>query len=117
LLTNGYDTASQDDTLRDSLAIVRQTGTPVYVLGLGSLLFRFDLVRELGTQTGGAFFLASSPNDLEARYRDIAHLLQSQYRLQFTSRHGADGANHVLAVGVGIGGPQVQGEKEYLAPQ
>jgi len=74
-------------------------------------------MEQLASQTGGEYLFAPSPDDLDALYQKIRGQLQNQYRIELTSLHGEDGANHTLAIGLHIGGGQeIWGEKEYLSP-
>jgi VWFA-related protein len=117
ILTDGRDTASVNLKLRDAIAKANEVGIPVYVVGLQGTQFTPQVMEQISTETGGEYLFAPSPDALDALYQKIRGQLQNQYRIEFTADHGADGAVHLLAIGVDLGGgQQLWSEKEYHVP-
>ena len=117
VLTDGRDTASVKARLDSCIAAASEANIPVFVVGLDSPQFTPDVMERISSGTGGDYLFAPSPDDLDALYQKIRGQLQNQYRIEFTSLHGADGGQHTFGVGVDLGGGQeLYGEKPYRAP-
>jgi VWFA-related protein len=117
VLTDGKDTASVNLNLKEAIAKANEIGIPVYVVGLQGTQFTPEVMERISSETGGEYLFAPSPDALDALYQKIRGQLQNQYRIEFTAPHGADGAVHVLAIGLDLGGgQQIWSEKEYRAP-
>ncbi len=117
VLADGRDTASVRHKLKSCIALANEVGIPIFVVGLDSPQFTPDVMQRIGGETQGEYLFAPTPDDLDALYQKIRGQLQNQYRLEFTSLHGADGETHTLGVGIEIGaGQELWSEKEYRSP-
>lgn len=117
VLTDGRDTASVKNKLKDSVAAASEANIPVFVVGLDSPQFTPEAMERISSGTGGDYLFAPNPDDLDALYPKIRGQLQNQYRIEFTSMHDADGGEHTLGVGVDLGGgEELYSEKPYRSP-
>jgi VWFA-related protein len=117
VLTDGRDTASQKHKLASAIAVANETNIPVFVVGLDSPQFTPDVMQQIADETGSSYLYAPMPDDLDALYQKIRGQLQNQYRIEFTSLHGADGQKHTLRIGLVMpDGREFWSEKEYKVP-
>jgi len=117
VLTDGRDTASSNHSLKRCVEVANGSSIPVFVVGLDSPQFTPDVMGRIASGTGGDYLYAPEPDDLDALYQKIRGQLQNQYRIQFTSLHGADDKSHILSIGIELGGgQQLWGEKQYQGP-
>jgi VWFA-related protein len=117
VLTDGRDTASTKYKLASAIAVANGANIPIFVVGLDSQQFTPRIMEQIASDTGGQYLFAPSPDDLDALYQKIRGQLQNQYRIEFTSLHEADDAEHTLGVGLDLGGGQeIWSEKSYRLP-
>ena len=84
VLTDGDDDDSEDYDLTDVIAKAVSEGIPVYTIGLGDDISQIDLT-QLAEETGGQFFLAPTPDQLQSIYRKISLLLENEYLITYES--------------------------------
>jgi len=82
-LTDGADTRSRA-TIDDCLRGAKETGIPVYLIGLGRNLNE-DVLRRIAAASGGGYFPAPRASDLLEIYRRISSQLENQYVLMYRS--------------------------------
>jgi VWFA-related protein len=117
VLTDGRDTASQKHSVGSVISAANGSSIPVFVIGLDSPQFTPQIMDKIGSETGGEYLLAPSPDALDALYQKIRGQLQNQYRIEFRSLHEADGNVHTLRIGLDLGGGrEIWGEKQYRLP-
>lgn len=121
LLTDGRDEdatgkrAGSKATLSASLARLKEEGTPLFALGLGSGVEKEILTRLAGASGGRAFF-APTAKELDAVYRDLAGALKAQYVLVYNStKPTADNKWRAIQVKVARPGAGVQATPGYTA--
>ncbi len=83
VLTDGYNT-QRGVSKGEAIGTCRGARVPVFCVGLGHEIDRSVLER-VATKTGGFFFLAPTPAELQDLYKDIARRLGRQVALVFTS--------------------------------
>ncbi len=103
ILTDGQP-SSQDIPIDTALAIAKKWGIKIYAIGIGSKEGGFirdplfglcrtqstlneELLHYIAQETGGAFFLAQKPKDIERIYSDIDALERSEYKMPLFSRY------------------------------
>lgn len=121
LLTDGKDEdasgkrAGSKATLSATLARLKEEGTPLFALGLGSGVEKEILTRLAGASGGRAFF-APTAKDLDAVYRELAGALRAQYVLVYNStKASADNKWRAIEVKVARPGVKVQATPGYTA--
>jgi len=104
-------------TLDDVIAMVRETGTTVYAIGLGAKVDRTTLQRIADESRGEANFSADV-GELEGVYRRILENLRRRYVLSYTSTNSArDGEWRTIEIHPKREGIAVEAaEPGYLAP-
>jgi len=121
LLTDGKDEdasgkhAGSKATLSATTARLKEEGTPLFALGLGSDVDREIMTRLAGASGGRAFF-APTAKDLDAVYRELAGALRAQYVLVYNSTNpAADNKWRTVEVKVTRPGAKVQATPGYTA--
>lgn len=121
LLTDGKDEdatgkrAGSRATLSATLARLKEEGTPLFALGLGSGVQREILTRLAGASGGRAFFAPTAKN-LDAVYRELAGALRAQYVLVYNStKPAADNKWRAIEVKVARPEAKVQATPGYTA--
>ncbi len=106
--------------------LARQTGVPVYIIGLGALdtlrrTYSKKDLRKVTSETGGQLWFVDSLDELDAAYAQINAELRSQYSLSFYA-DGDLGADELRDVSVEIRRPGlsartvVGGRRRQTAP-
>lgn len=100
LLTDGENIEPGGTVTRgDALERARQTGVPVYAVGLGSEADQ-QFLDELAAVTRGAARNTPQPSGLDALYRSLAEELRGQYLTRVVPAPVAPAPAHVLRVRV-----------------
>jgi Ca-activated chloride channel family protein len=103
LLTDG-ETSSQDIPADTALQILQKFGIKVYTIGIGGdygglmrdpmfgvrqvgSKLQTDLLKHIAEKTGGKFFEAKKPKDMEIIYKEIDALEKSSYQTDIYSRY------------------------------
>jgi VWFA-related protein len=116
-LTDGKENESSNSK-QDAIELADQVGVPVYTIGLGSDVNAGDL-QDVADQTGGQFFQAPNPSDLETIYQEISQQLSSRYEVtHLTSNILLDGTERTIELTASTGGG-VSGTESttYTAPE
>ena len=85
------DGGSNDDHLHDVNSVIdlaNSEGTPLYTIGVGSGTYT-DLLSQMASQTGGAFFNPPTPAEMAQVYQDIAAEIFSSYLIGYTTHNPA----------------------------
>jgi VWFA-related protein len=121
MLTDGRDEdasgkkAGSRLRLGDIQARLKETGIPLYILGLGDGV-EAEVLRKLAGASGGRAYIAPKPQDVEAIYRELAGSLRAQYVLKYnSSKPTADGKWRAIQVGVKRPGVKVEATSGYTA--
>lgn len=119
VLTDGADTESPvTTTLQDAINQAKGDGVTVFAIGLGNQIVTSDLTR-LATQTGGAFYLAPSPGDLDRIYQQIATRITTSgiCELIYTSKIDCwNGSSHTLEIVVTANGETARQSATFTVP-
>lgn len=83
LLTDGADTSSRFSS-RVAADVAQKSGALVYTIGLGADAVD-GVLKGLSEPTGGKYYKAPAPGDLEAIYRSISLELSAQMQLRYVS--------------------------------
>lgn len=83
LLSDGEDTDSQAE-LAPVVRTAAQEGIPIYTIGLGADA-RADVLRGIAAETGGRFYAAPQPSDLDLVFRLLSGQLSGQYEAWWQS--------------------------------
>ncbi|MGB2875864.1 MAG: VWA domain-containing protein [Gaiellaceae bacterium] len=111
LLTDGQDVSSHT-SLRDAVAAARKSGVIIYPIGVGASGTTERPLREMASQTGGAFHAAGTSSVLKGVYSSIASELRRTWRLEYVT--GAlPGDKLHLRVSVGAQGA---GSSDFTVP-
>ena len=117
LLTDGHES----DRLFSLKAIrekLLQTQGALFVIGYGRQGANIlpDLA-DLAEKSGGGFFFAHTPEQIEPLLLTLAHRLKHSYVLNFqTKRIKPDGGFHSIRVNVNASSGQASGELKFMAP-
>lgn len=120
LLTDGEHTIAFTATKAEAIAAAQAAGIPVYTIGLSlsrSGNARRDLT-DLANQTGGLFFDAISPDQLEDIYLRIANLLSGEDRdcvLEYDTKC-KDGTNRLVNITVNAFRDSASAQRSYTLP-
>ena len=99
-LTDGRDNVSKL-TYVQCMDRIRSAGVPVYIIGLGRDVAE-DKLDALASESGGRYFAAASPSDLQSIYQSIAENIQNQYIVKLDApRSFNPGTWHSLSVSAG----------------
>ena len=112
LLSDGRDTSSSI-AYAECLRRSKSSGSPVYAIGLGREIEEARL-KEIASQTGGHYYAAATPADLQSIYQSIAADLENQYVVLLKAPNSlTPGTWHHLGVAVGDASAKVG----FVVPQ
>jgi hypothetical protein len=119
VLTDGKnDKANSPATEMDAVTTANDARVMVITVGLGNDI-NTTVLDGIASETGGRFFYASSPSDLNDVYELISEQLHSLFRLSFTSpfpeRPDRVVLIHTLAVSLTHAGEEISGSRDFLA--
>jgi len=119
VLTDGRnDKANSTATEMDAVTAANGARVMVITVGLGSQI-NSTVLDGIASETGGRFFYAPTPGDLDDVYELISEQLQSLFRLSFTSpfpeRPDRVVLIHTLAVSLTYRGEEISGSRDFLA--
>ena len=104
-------------TLAEVLALVRDTETVVYAIGLGANVDRSALER-IAQLSGGSASFPAEAGDLEAEYRRVLDALRQRYVVGYTSTNTTrDGGWRQVVIGARQPGVSVRSSGGYFAPK
>jgi tight adherence protein C len=84
VLTDGQDTQSSSD-VDQAIRAATRLSIPIYTIGLGAEV-QGDVLQRIAQETGGRYYHAPRPEDLERVFRLVSRQLSSQYDLFWQSR-------------------------------
>jgi VWFA-related protein len=103
-------------TVADALALVRETDTTVYAIGLGANVDR-PALEELATRSGGAATFPADASELDAEFRRVLDELRRRYVVGYTSTNSKrDGGWRQVVVGTRQPGVAIRSAGGYFAP-
>lgn len=104
-------------TFDEVLALVRDTDTVVYAIGLGANVDRTGLER-LAQQSGGTVSFPPEAAALDGEYRRVLDTLRQRYVIGYTSTNSVrDGAWRNVVIGAKTPGVTVRSAGGYFAPK
>jgi hypothetical protein len=111
-MTDGIDTASEEESLESLIAAARRAGVPVHTLGVGNEEeIATRELEALAEGTRGRYFAAREAGDLQAIYEEVARGLGESYSLSYRSERLPDGTLRAIEVEYGAN-PQATGAAE-----
>jgi len=120
VISDGADTAS-DATLRDIRSALLRSDAFVYAVAIDSperqpINTRVNpaALREITAESGGRTEIVQNSADLTTSTESIAHELNSQYLLGYSSIHATDGQYHSIRVKVSGSGFKVRARNGYV---
>ena len=123
LLSDGRDennpgtAPGSEHTLADVLALVRDTDTVVYAIGLGANVDRPALER-IAQLSGGSVSFPAEASELAAEYLRVIDALRRRYVVGYTSTNSVrDGGWRQVVIGARPAGVAVRGGGGYFAPK
>jgi len=119
VLTDGRnDKANSTATEMDAVTAANGARVMVITVGLGNEI-NTTVLDGIASETGGRFFYAPTPGDLNNVYELISEQLHSLFRLSFTSpfpeRPDRVVLIHTLAVSLTYHGEEISGFRDFLA--
>ena len=119
VLTDGRnDKANSTATEMDAVTAANKSRVMVITVGLGNQI-NTTVLDGIASETGGRFFYAPTPGDLNAVYELISEQLHSLFLLSFTSpfpeRPDRVVLIHTLAVSLMYRGEEISGSRDFLA--
>ena len=96
LMTDGDDNRSKQ-SLDGAIAAAKASGTPVFVVGLGSDVKK-DVLDKIAGSTGGQAVYAASGDQLQKDFLYLSDELRREYSFQYTSSLPPDGKEHKVTV-------------------
>jgi len=94
-------------------------GVPVFTIGLGNLIDE-DVLIAIAAKTGGLYYFAPTPQELETIYQKIAGTLNTQYLVTYdTTIHDAVSSGdveHNLKIAVSLANSYGDGAKQFTRP-
>ena len=103
-------------TVADALALVRETDTAVYAIGLGANVDRAAL-EQLAARSGGAATFPADASELEGEFRRVLDELRRRYVVGYTSTNPKrDGGWRQVVVGARQPGITIRSSGGYYAP-
>ncbi|MBN1882397.1 MAG: VWA domain-containing protein [Deltaproteobacteria bacterium] len=119
VLTDGRnDKANSTATEMDAVTAANEARAMVITVGLGNQI-NTTVLDGIASETGGRFFYAPTPGDLNDVYELISEQLHSLFRLSFTSpfpeRPDRVVLIHTLAVSLTYRGEEISGSRDFLA--
>ena len=123
LLSDGRDENNpgtgpgSEHSLNDVLALLRETDTVVYTIGLGATVDRAALEQIAGRSGGLALFPADA-EALDDEFRRVVEELRRRYVVAYTSTNAArDGAWREVSISTKAPGVSIRSASGYFAPQ
>lgn len=98
--------------LSEILALAREVNVPIFTIGLGKELDETTLTT-VAAESGGRYYNAPSPADLQGLFDRISEQLSGQYNIYYTSNLPGDGTPHRVQLSY----QSYRVSKEYLSPQ
>jgi len=83
-ISDGRDLASLHSAT-EIIKIAKTNDVPVFTIGLGGLIDE-EVLETIAIQTGGLYYYAPNPEDLEAIYMSIAVILSNQYIVSYDTK-------------------------------
>jgi len=103
-------------TVADALALVRETDTAVYAIGLGANVDR-PALEQLALRSGGAATFPADASELPAEFARVLGELRRRYVIGYTSTNPKrDGAWRQVVVGTRHPGVTIRSAGGYFAP-
>ena len=122
LLSDGRDENNpgtgpgSEHTLAEVLALIRETDTVVYAIGLGANVDRAAL-EQIAERSGGRASFPADTAALSAEYGQVIDELRRRYVLAYTSTNPKrDGAWRSLTIGTTVPGVSIRSADGYFAP-
>jgi VWFA-related protein len=123
LLSDGRDENNpgtgpgSEHTLAEVLALIRETDTVVYAIGLGANVDRAAL-EQIAERSGGVALFPAEADALAAEYRQVIDELRRRYVLGYTSTNPKrDGAWRNVTIGTSATAVNIRSAAGYFAPQ
>lgn len=123
LLSDGRDennpgtAPGSEHTLAEVLALVRDTDTVVYAIGLGANVDRPALER-IAALSGGAASFPAEVSELEGEYGRVVEALRQRYVVGYTSTNAKrDGGWRSVVIAAKAAGVTIRSGGGYFAPQ
>jgi Ca-activated chloride channel homolog len=121
MISDGADTAS-DRTLRDVRAALLRSDAFLYAIAIDpperrpiNVAVNPAALTEITDQSGGRTQVVKSSSDLSAALAEIAHELDSQYLIGYSSTRNVDGTFHSIRVRVRGTNDRVRARNGYVA--
>lgn len=92
---DGFGKVLSKKTSADVLALAKELNVPVFTIGLGSEIDEKTL-RNVASESGGAYFSAATAEDLSALYQKLGKQLSGQYHITYNSNLPGDGSVHTI---------------------
>jgi VWFA-related protein len=108
---DGYGNRLSRKTIGDIAALSKELNVPVFTIGLGSEIDEATL-KQVASESGGAYFAAPTPQDLQALYTKLGRQLSGQYHISYNSNLPGDGSMHTIQLLQG----QLRSAKGYQSP-
>lgn len=103
-------------TVADALALVRETDTTVYAIGLGANVDR-PALEQLALRSGGAATFPAEAGELDAEFARVLGELRRRYVIGYTSTNPKrDGAWRQVVIGARQPGVTIRSAGGYFAP-
>jgi Ca-activated chloride channel family protein len=103
-------------TVADALAMVRDTDTTVYAIGLGANVDR-PALEQLAARSGGAATFPADASELAGEFRRVLDELRRRYVIGYTSTNSKrDGSWRQVVVGARQPGVTIRSSGGYFAP-
>jgi Ca-activated chloride channel homolog len=122
LLSDGRDennpgtAAGSEHTLAEVLALVRETDTVVYTIGLGANVDR-PALEQIAQLSGGSASFPAEATALEDEYRRVIEALRQRYVVGYTSTNSTrDGAWRSVVIGAKPPGVTIRSAGGFFAP-
>lgn len=123
LLSDGRDENNpgtgpgSEHTLAEVLALIRETDTVVYAIGLGANVDRVAL-EQIAERSGGVASFPAEADALAAEYHQVIDELRRRYVLGYTSTNPKrDGAWRNVTIGTSAAAVSIRSAAGYFAPQ
>ncbi len=108
---DGYGKTLSKKTIADIGTLAKELNVPVFTIGLGSEIDEKTL-RQVASESGGAYFSAPTAEDLQALYTKLGRQLSGQYHISYNSNLPGDGSVHTIQLLQG----QLRSTKGYQSP-
>ncbi|MGH2459477.1 MAG: VWA domain-containing protein [Chloroflexota bacterium] len=96
LMTDGDDNRSKE-SVDGAIAAAKTSGTPVFVVGLGTDVKK-DVLDKIAGSTGGQAVYAATGDQLQKDFLYLSDELRREYSFQYTSSLAPDGKEHKVTV-------------------